>query len=102
MYARVSTYAGTPEDFYRGVEKVKSALMPRIRQVPGYRGAINLIDGTTGKSMAITLWDSEEALRASRQSVNQMRSDAVAMSPVDVLSVEEFEVVVADLAASTA
>ena len=102
MYARVSTYAGTPEDFYRGVEKVRSALRPRIREVPGYKGAISLIDRSTGKSLAITLWDSEEALHASRQPVHQMRSDATAMSPADVLSVEEYEVAVADLTASTA
>jgi hypothetical protein len=45
------------------------------------------------------LWDSEETLRASRQPANQFRSDAAAMSPADILRVEEYEVAVADLPA---
>jgi heme-degrading monooxygenase HmoA len=97
MYARVSTYAGTAENFDGGLEKVKSALMPRIQQVPGYRGAMSLIDRSTGRSVSITLWDSDEALRASRQPANHFRSDAAAMSPAEILSVEEYEVAVADL-----
>jgi heme-degrading monooxygenase HmoA len=101
MYARVSTYAGTAETFDRGFEKVKSALMPHIQEVPGYRGAMSLIDRSTGKSLSITLWDSEESLRASHQRANQLRSDAAAMAPAEVLSVEEYEVAVADLRAFT-
>jgi heme-degrading monooxygenase HmoA len=101
MYARVSTYAGTVENFDRGLEKVKSALMPRIQEEPGYKGAVSLIDRSTGKSLSITLWDSEEALRTSRQSANQIRSAAAAMSPAEILSVEEYEVAVVDLLAST-
>ena len=100
MYARVSTYAGTAEDFYRGLEKVKSALMPRVQEMPGYQGALSLIDRSTGKSVSITLWDSQEALRGSRQPTYQMRSDAAAMSPVEILSVQEYEVAIADLAAT--
>jgi heme-degrading monooxygenase HmoA len=102
VYARVSTYAGTAEDFYRGLEKVKSALMPRVQEMPGYKGAISLIDRSTGKSLSITLWDSEEALRASRQPSNQMRSEAVAMSPVEILTVEEYDVAFVELAEPTA
>jgi hypothetical protein len=40
-----------------------------------------------------------EALHTSHQSANQLRADAAAMSPAKVLSVEEYEVAVADLAA---
>ena len=101
MYARMSTYAGTAEDFYRGLEKVKSALIPRVQEMPGYKGALSLIDRSTGKSVSITLWDSQEALHASRQPTKQMRSEAAAMSPVEILSVEEYELALADLAAYT-
>jgi heme-degrading monooxygenase HmoA len=102
MYARVGTYAGTAENFYRGLEKVKSALLPRAQEMPGYKGALSLVDRNTGKSVSITLWDSEEALRASRQPTTRMRADAAAISPVEILSVEEYEVALADVAASTA
>ena len=75
--------------------------MPRIQEEPGYKGAMSLIDRSTGKSLSITLWDSEEALRTSRHSANQIRSAAAVMSPAEILSVEEYEVAVADLIAST-
>jgi heme-degrading monooxygenase HmoA len=99
MYARVSTYAGTVETFDRGFEAVSSALLPRIQEVPGYRGAMNLIDRSTGRCLSITLWDTEEALRASDLTANRLRSDAITMSPAKVLSVEEYEVTIADLPA---
>ena len=42
-----------------------------IEQLDGYEGAYLLADRNSGTSVAITLWESEEAMRASEEAANR-------------------------------
>ena len=71
--------------------------LPRVLEMDGNRGAIFLMDRETGKSMTITLWDSEEALRASEEKANQVRGDAAQTTSANIGTVERFEAPVVEL-----
>ncbi len=63
----------------------------------GNRGAIFLMDRETGKSLTITLWESEDAMWASEEKANQVRGDAAQTTSANVGNVERFEAPVAGL-----
>jgi heme-degrading monooxygenase HmoA len=59
----------------------------------GFRGVLALADRSTGKMVAITFWESEEAMRASEASANKLRESAAGASAAEIASVDRFEVV---------
>ena len=84
MHARVST----------------RTLASQVIEMNGNRGIISLMDRETGKSMSITLWEDEEALRATEQSADQVRSEAAKTSDGEIRSVERFEVSIFEVQAA--
>ncbi len=52
-----------------------------------------LVDRQDGTSISITLWESEEAMRASEEAADQLRSDAAGAAEAQIASVERCEVV---------
>ncbi len=98
MHARVSSYQSPPEQVTdAAVDHVKANLLPRVLEMDGNRGAIFLMDRETGKTMTITLWDSEEAMRASEEKANQVRGDAAQTTSASIGSIERFEAPVVEL-----
>jgi heme-degrading monooxygenase HmoA len=98
MYARISTYeSGYPEDYDAGLASLREEVMTQIQGMPGYRGALSLIERSTGQSVSITFWDDEDALAATRQGAERIRESAAATSGSRVLSTVEYEVGYADL-----
>lgn len=97
MYARVSTYEGSTEDYDASVDKMKSDIAPQVRAMAGSAGLLSMIDRNTGQSLSITLWDSEDAMVSSREAANQVRSQAATSTGSTIINVAEYEVGVADL-----
>lgn len=92
MYARVNTFQGTPADVEQALNNVRERVIPSVRQIAGNAGVISLVDRATGKSIGITLWESEEALRQSEQAASGIRQESADDSESQVVSVERFEV----------
>ena len=65
MHARVSQISGSPENVEQGISTFKDSILPELKSIDGNRGAILLIDRSSGRATAITLWDGEEAMQAS-------------------------------------
>jgi heme-degrading monooxygenase HmoA len=97
MYARVTAYAGTAEDFDRAQEQMESAIVPRVREMNGSAGILVMINRDTGQSLSITLWESEDAMAESRETANSIRSEASSAMGSKVTDVNESEVAVANL-----
>ena len=93
MFARVSTYQGPPELIDEGIRIAEEQILPQARQLDGFKGVYALVDRQSGKQLTITLWESEEAMRASEQAANRLRSEDAEAAGATVLSVERFEVV---------
>lgn len=92
MYARVNTFQGPPEGVEQALKNVREKVIPAVKQVPGNAGIISLLDRATGKSIGITLWKSEEALRQSEQVAGGIRQQSADDGGASVVSVERFEV----------
>jgi hypothetical protein len=52
-----------------------------------------LADASTGKMVAITLWETEDALRASEAAATGLRESTAGSASAEVAGVERFEVV---------
>ena len=93
MFARVSTYQGPPELIDEGIRIGKEQILPQARQLDGFKGVYFLVERHSGKHLTITLWESEEAMRASEQAANRLRSEDAEAAGAMVKSVERYEVV---------
>ena len=93
MYARVSTYTGSPNQAEAGIRNFEG-LTDALRSLDGFEGGYLLVDRGTGQAMTITLWSSENAAQASAERANQMRSDAAGGAGMSIERVETYEVAV--------
>lgn len=93
MHARVTTIAGSPTDADAGIENFRANVVPFARDHG--KGAILLVDRQSGEAIAITLWEDEQALRATEESANALRSDAAGkMGAAQAPTVSRYEVAV--------
>jgi hypothetical protein len=74
MYARVTTISGSPTDADAGIDDFRANVVPFARQQG--KGAILLVDRQSGDAVAITLWEDEQALRATEESATALRAGA--------------------------
>ena len=93
MFGRMTTIEATPETVDAGVAMLRDEVFPGVRSMDGFRGMLGLGDRSTGKMMAITLWETEEAMRASEEGANQLRAATSEATSARIASVERLEVV---------
>lgn len=74
MHARVTTLAGSPDDIDAGIANFRENVVPYVRDEG--KGSILLVDRANGKALSITLWEDEEAMRASDERANALRAAA--------------------------
>lgn len=96
MFARVSTYQGTPESVAQSLTRTTD-IVERVEKLAGLKGVYYLVDRDSGKSMSITLWETESDLQTSVEAANQIRSQEAATDDAEILAVEHFEVATAEL-----
>ena len=93
MHARVSTIQGSTDQIDEGVDKLRDTTLPAVKQIDGFKGIVTLIDRQTGKGLTVTLWESEEALRASEEEANRLRREAAdGLGATGEPTVERYEV----------
>ena len=95
--ARVSVLEGSPESLDEGTRYAQDQILPQVRQVSGFKGVVSLVDRERGRTKLITLWESDEALRASEEQANQLRQRAAEGAASRVVGVERYEVALAEL-----
>jgi hypothetical protein len=96
MHARVSTYRGRSEQIDEGIRRVREDLLPRVQELDGYRGVYLLVDRRSGKSMTVTLWGGEQAMRDSEEAASRLRGDHAEVTGATVGEVERYEVALVD------
>jgi hypothetical protein len=92
MFARVSTFSGTAEQVDAAIRAGQERILPQARQIQGYQGSLYLVDRTSGKAMAVTFWESEEAMRASEEAADRLRADVAQSLGGEIVSVDRYEV----------
>jgi len=97
VFARVRAYQGDPGQIDEGLNYARENILPRVQQVDGFEGVYYLVDHESGKALTITLWESEEALRASEEGANRLRSESAESASATIESVERYEVGISTL-----
>jgi hypothetical protein len=92
MYARSTTVIGDPSRIDDGIAFVRDELWPAIRDMDGCRGISLLVDRLSGRCIATTSWETEDALAASRRPVLPLRDRGVATFGAKPPVVEEWEI----------
>jgi heme-degrading monooxygenase HmoA len=93
MFARVSTFQGAPEGLDDSLRNVEEQVLPAARRLEGFAGMLALVDRASGKTVGITLWETEEHMRASEEAANRLRAETAEAAGEEIVSVERYEVV---------
>lgn len=94
MYARSSTISAQPSSLDEGITHVREQTMPALMQMPGCVGLSLLVDRSSGRCIATSSWDSEDAMRASEGAVDSLRSMAADRFAGRLETVEEWDIAV--------
>lgn len=100
MYARISTLEGSPEHIDEGLRQVRENVLPQLKQHEGFEGMVALADRKTGKTLGITFWKSEEALKASEEAADRLREDSAEAMSDTIAAVERYEVELFEVASA--
>jgi len=97
MFARVSTFQGRPDQTAEGIRIAREQILPAARLQDGFLGIYLLFDREGGRSLAITLWETEEDMRASEEAALRARTESAEVSGDVILGVERYEVALQEL-----
>ena len=97
MFGRVSTFEGSPEQVVELTRFARDQVLPALEGLDGFSGILGLVDRQSGKVIAVTLWESEEALRASEEAANRLRDESAGAVNETITGVERYEVTFAEI-----
>jgi heme-degrading monooxygenase HmoA len=96
MWVRMSTFQGSigqsDAEIEQQIKILRENIIPTARQMGGYQGVLSVGDRSTGKSITLTFWESEEAMRASEEAADKLRQQAASEVQEEIAGVERFEV----------
>jgi hypothetical protein len=92
VYARSTTIVAEPTTIDRGIAYIRDELMPALVGMTGCAGLSLLVDRGTGRCIATSSWQTEEAMRGSMEGVRALRDDYIATFGGKDPTVEEWEV----------
>jgi quinol monooxygenase YgiN len=91
MYARSTTIQAQSSSIDAGIAHVRDTVMPALEGIDGCVGMSLLVDRTSGRCIATSSWESDEAMRASEESIRPMRDQAAELFGGSA-QVEEWEI----------
>jgi heme-degrading monooxygenase HmoA len=97
VVARVTRLKGSPDRIDEGIRHARETILPRARELDGWRGVLFLVDRGTGDGIIVTFWESEAALRASEEAANKLRQETAEAGGETIVDVDRYEVVLVEL-----
>jgi len=80
-------------DVDRGIAFVRDQIVPAARQQPGIVAAYWLMDRANGHGLAVTIWDSEDAMLAGDAAAREASRTEAKDGTVEAATLEVYEVV---------
>lgn len=93
MYARTSTWTGTPEALEKWAAHVQEKVGPMVAGLPDNAGAYFFLDRESASALTLTVWETEEAALASDQAAEKSRESTVAATGVELTARGRYDVV---------
>jgi heme-degrading monooxygenase HmoA len=78
--------------------QLESEDVPGFQQLDGFKGMTVVADRQSGKTLALTFWESEDAMRGSEEAVKGARQRAADTGGAGEPQVERFEVLLDTMA----
>ena len=104
MWVRMSTFQGaagrSDEEIEQQIGILRNNILPTARKMDGYKGALTIGDRSTGKSVSLTFWETEEAMRASEEAADRLRQQSADETQDQIAGVERFEVYINEVPSS--
>jgi heme-degrading monooxygenase HmoA len=94
VYARTTLIQADPARLDEGIAHVRDQVLPAVTSMDGCIGMSMLVDRGTGRCIATTAWESEDAMSASAETVKPLRDEAAERLGTGISEVELWEVVV--------
>ena len=91
MYARSTTIQAQPSSIDDGIAHVRDEVMPALHDMAGCIGVSLLVDRLSGRCIATSAWETEDAMRDSREQVTPIRDRAAEMFG-GTANVEQWEI----------
>jgi len=93
MFVRSTTIHGDPASIDAGIALVRDEILPTVTGMDGCQGMALVVDRESGRGIATTAWETQEAMQATAESVAPMRARAAEIFG-GAAEVEEWEVAV--------
>ncbi len=93
MFARTSTWSGSPEALQKWADNAASQVKGFVEGLPGNAGVLFLVDGDSGSALTLTLWDTKEAAEATDRFAEQSRATTLAATGTELIASGRYEVV---------
>ena len=90
--ARLTIFEGDADRIDEVTQKSIEEILPKAKQMPGWKGIFSLADRASGKVKLITLWESPEAMQASEEQGEKLRQENVAAGAGKIAGVRRYEV----------
>jgi hypothetical protein len=94
VFARSTTIQAQPSSIDAGIAHVRDEIMPVVQAMDGCVGISLLADRDTGRCIVTTSWETEDAMRASRERVRPLRDRAAEAFGSGDTQVDEWEIAV--------
>ena len=91
VYARSTTIQAQPSNIDAGIAYVRDDVMPALQAMDGYVGLSMLVDRESGRCIATSAWETEEACRKSTEQAAPLRERAAEILGGDA-SVDQWEI----------
>jgi len=92
VYARSTTIQSSPASIDKGITYLRDTVMPAILAMPGCVGMSLLVDRESGRCMASASWETEQAMRATADTMNQVRAKGTEAFGGTIDSIQEWEI----------
>ncbi|ORW10661.1 hypothetical protein [Mycobacterium kyorinense] len=93
MYARSTTIQAQPSSIDAGIAHIRDQVMPALQAIDGCVGVSLLVDRQSGRCIASSSWETQDAMHASAEQVRPIRDRAAEMFG-GTATVEEWEIAV--------
>ncbi len=93
MFARVMSSDLSPDKADAFARTMRDTVIPQAKRLPGFKGGYWLIDRENGRAMGVTLYESEQALKASEEQADRIREQASREMGESIPTFRNYEVV---------
>ncbi len=92
MFARVMKGQFQPDQLDTLSRMIHDQVVPRVRELQGFKGGYWLMDRSSGHVMGVTLFKDEASLRASEAQANRIREEGARSAGLPIPTFETYEV----------